>query len=87
MQGWGMTKKEKLLEKFLSKPLKRNLTFRELVTIFQSLGSELINKEGSRVAFWNKETGDIFDMHQPHPDDTLKLYVVKKVQEKLKAIL
>ena len=27
------------------------------------------------------------DMHQPHPDDTLKLYVVKKVQEKLKAIL
>ena len=82
-----MTKKEKLLEKFLSKPLKRNLTFRELVTLFQSLGYELINKEGSRVAFLNKATGDIFDMHQPHPDDTLKLYVEKKVQEKLKDIL
>jgi len=82
-----MTKKEKLLEKFLSKPLKRNLMFRELVPLFQSLGYELINKEGSRVAFWNKATGDIFDMHQPHPDDTLKLYVVKKVQEKLKDIL
>ena len=82
-----MTKKGKLLEKFLSKPLKRNLSFRELVTLFQSLGYELINKEGSRVAFWNKETGDIFDMHQPHPDDTLKIYVVKKVQEKLKDIL
>jgi hypothetical protein len=51
------------------------------------LGYELINKEGSRVAFWNKATGDIFDMHHPHPDDTLKLYVVKKVQEKLKDIL
>ena len=82
-----MTKKEKLLEKFLSKPLKRNLTFRELVTLFQSLGYELINKEGSRVAFWNKATGDIFDLHQPHPDDTLKLYVAKKVQEKLRDIL
>jgi predicted RNA binding protein YcfA (HicA-like mRNA interferase family) len=82
-----MTKKGKLLEKFLSKPLKRILTFRELVTLFQSLGYELINKEGSRVAFWNKETGDIFDMHQPHPEDTLKIYVVKKVQEKLKDIL
>ena len=82
-----MTKKEKLLEKFLSKPQKRNLKFRELVTLFQSLGYELINKEGSRVAFLNKATGDIFDMHQPHPDDTLKLYVVKKVQEKLKDIL
>jgi len=82
-----MTKKEKLLEKFLSKPLKRNLTFRELVTLFQSLGYELINKEGSRVAFLNKATGDIFDMHQPHPDDTLKLYVVQKVQGKLKDIL
>jgi hypothetical protein len=81
-----MAKKEKLLEKFLSKPLKRNLTFRELFTLFQSLGYELINKEGSRVAFWSKSTGDIFDMHQPHPDDTLKLYVVKKVQKKLKDI-
>jgi hypothetical protein len=82
-----MAKKEKLLEKFLSKPLKRNLTFRELVTLFQNLGYESINKEGSRVAFWNKATGDIFDMHQPHPDDNLKLYVVKKVQEKLTDIL
>ena len=82
-----MSKKGKVLEKFLSKPLKRNLTFRELITLFQSLGYELVNKEGSRVAFWNKKTGDIFDMHQPHPDDTLKLYVVKKVQEKLENIL
>jgi len=82
-----MAKKEKLLDKFLSKPLKRNLTFRELVTLFQGLGYELINKEGSRVAFWNKATGDIFDLHQPHPDDTLKLYVAKKVQEKLRDIL
>ena len=82
-----MTKQEKLLEKFLSKPLRRNLTFRELVTLFQGLGYELINKEGSRVAFWNKATGDIFDLHKPHPDDILKLYVVKKVQEKLKFIL
>ena len=82
-----MAKKEKLLEKFLSKPLKRNLTFRELVTLFQGLGYVLINKERSRVAFWNKATGDIFDLHQPHPDDTLKLYVAKKVQEKLRDIL
>ena len=82
-----MAKKEKLLEKFLSKPLKRNLTFRDLVTLFQGLGYELVNKEGSRVAFWNKATGDILDMHQPHPDDTLKLYVLKKVQEKLKDLL
>ena len=81
-----MAKKEKLLEKFLFRPLKRNLTFRELVTLFQGLGYELINKAGSRVA-WNKATGDIFDLHQPHPDDTLKLYVVRKVQEKLKDIL
>jgi hypothetical protein len=82
-----MTKKEKLLDKFLSKPPKRNLTFNELTTLFQSLGYALINKQGSRIAFWNKETGDILDMHQPHPHDTLKLYVVKKVQDKLRDIL
>jgi hypothetical protein len=82
-----ISKKEKLLEKFLSKPLRRYLTFRELVSLFQGLGYELINKEGSRVALWNRATGDIFDLHQPHADDTLKLYVVKKVQEKLSDIL
>jgi len=82
-----MTKREKLLDKFLSKPLKRNLTFRELTTLFHILGYALINKEGSRVAFWNKATGDIFDINQPHPDYILKLYVVKKVQDKLNDIL
>ena len=82
-----MTKKEKLLEKFLSKPLKRDLTFRELETLFRGLGYELMNREGSRVAFWNKATGDIFDLYRPHPDDTLKFYVVKRVQVKLRFIL
>jgi hypothetical protein len=82
-----MTRKEKLLEKFLAKPLKRGLTFSELETLFRGLGYEVMNREGSRVAFWNKATGDIFDLHRPHPDDTLKYYVVKKVQEKLRFIL
>jgi hypothetical protein len=46
-----------------------------------------MNREGSRVAFWNKATGDIFDLHRPHPEASLKFYVVKKVQEKLRFLL
>lgn len=82
-----MTRQKKLIEKFLTKPLKRNLTFRELTAVFQSLGYRLINREGARVAFWNKDTGDIFDIHKPHPNDTLKVYVIKKVQDKLREIV
>lgn len=82
-----MKKKQKLLDAFLAKPLKRNLRFRDLAALFQSLGYELINKDGSRVSFWNRDTGDVFDMHRPHPDDLLKLYVVKKVREKIQELL
>lgn len=73
-----MSKKQKLLDAFLAKPLKRNLRFQDLAALFQSLGYALISKDASRFSFWNRETGDVFDMHRPHPDDLLKLYVAKK---------
>jgi hypothetical protein len=82
-----MSKREKLIKKFLAIPIKKDLTFRELRTLFKSLRYEFINADGSRVAFCNKKTGDTFDMHQPHPNDILKVYVVKKVQSKLKEIV
>lgn len=82
-----MSKKEKLIEKFMTKPLRKDLTYEELEKLFEMLGYMKKEGKGSRVRFSNRENGDIFDMHKPHPGNILKSYVVKEVYEKLKEIL
>jgi len=82
-----MSKKEKLIEKFMAKPLRRDLTYEELEKLFEMLGYIKKEGKGSRVRFSNREIGDIFTMHKPHPGNILKSYVVKEVYEKLKEIL
>lgn len=82
-----MTKREKLVEKFLTKPLRKDLTFDELEKLFLMLGYQKKEGRGSRVRFSNLETGDVFTTHKPHPGNILKSYVVKEVYEKLKGIL
>jgi len=82
-----MSKKEKLIEKFMAKPLRKDLTYEELEKLFEMLGYIKKEGKGSRVRFSNLEIGDIFTMHKPHPGNILKSYVVKEVYEKLKEIL
>lgn len=82
-----MSKKEKLIEKFMTKPLRNDLTYEELEKLFEMFGYMKKEGKGSRVRFSNRETGDIFAMHKPHPGNILKSYVVKEVYEKLKEIL
>ena len=82
-----MTKRDKLIEKFLTKPFKKDLTFDELEKLFSILGYNKKEGRGSRVRFTNVETGDVFNMHKPHPENLLKSYVVKEVYDKLKEII
>jgi hypothetical protein len=82
-----MSKKEKLIEKFMKKPIRKDLTFEDLDALFTMLGYTRKEGKGSRVRFSNKETGDVFNMHKPHPENILKSYVVKEVCEKLKGII
>lgn len=82
-----MSKKEKLVQKFMKRPIRKDLTFEELETLFTMLGYTRKEGKGSRVRFTNKETGDVFNMHRPHPENILKSYVVKEVCEKLKGII
>lgn len=82
-----MSKKEKLIEKFMTKPLRKDLTYEELEKLFEMPGYMKKEGKGSRVRFSNPEIGDIFAMHKPHPGNILKSYVVKEVYEKLKEIL
>lgn len=81
-----MTKKEKILKKFLEKPLRSDLTFKDLETCLSHLGYEIYEGKGSRIRFFNSKNKDVFLLHKPHPSPILKKYLLKEIQEKLKII-
>ncbi|WP_072680707.1 type II toxin-antitoxin system HicA family toxin [Arcobacter sp. LA11] len=82
-----MSKKDKLLIKFLENPPRKNLTFKELSSLFNSLGFKKIEGAGSAVKFYNKEKDLLINLHKPHPNDILKVYIIKQIQNKLKEII
>jgi hypothetical protein len=80
-----MSKKEKLLKKFLLKP--NDFTFKELMTLLKELGYREIRSgksSGSRVAFINESTRHIIRLHKPHPRTILQRYQLDYVEEELK---
>jgi len=82
-----MSKKDKLIEKFLQTPPRKDLTFKELNSLLISLGFSKIEGTGSAVKFYHKEKDLLINLHKPHPSDILKVYIIKQIQIKLKEIL
>ena len=82
-----MSKKDKLLLKFLETPPRKDLTFKELSSLLNSLDFEKIEGSGSAVKFYNKEKDLLINLHKPHPSDILKVYIIKQIQHKLKEII
>lgn len=69
-----MTKKDKLIDKLLSKP--KDFTWSELVKVLAIFGYQQISvgkTGGSRVRFIHSEHPPII-MHRPHPKPILKRY-------------
>ncbi|MEA1920207.1 MAG: type II toxin-antitoxin system HicA family toxin [Campylobacterota bacterium] len=81
-----MSKKDKLLLKFLQRPIKKDLTFSELETLLMACDFVKIEGSGSAVKFYNKKEDVLINLHKPHPSDVLKVYLVKQIQEKLKEL-
>ena len=79
-----MSKKEKLLQRFLTVPVRNDLTFNELNSLLLSLGFEMKEGKGSRVKFLHKEKKLIVSTHKPHPNPELCEDFVKDVQQILK---
>jgi predicted RNA binding protein YcfA (HicA-like mRNA interferase family) len=79
-----MNQPEKTLRTLLSKPTPTDLTWNELATLFKYLGYEEIKNDGSRRKFVSHTSGRKFFIHKPHPQPTLKVYVVNQIIETLK---
>ena len=79
-----MTKKDKLLERFLSMP--KDFSYQELNTLLNSLGYEESNlgkTSGSRVLFLNVIKQSKIRIHKPHPGNILKKYQIVEVISKI----
>ena len=80
-----MTKQNKLLSRFLSKP--KNFTYKEMITLLNSFGYQEVKtgrSSGSRIAFINKSNHHIIRLHKPHPRNILKKYQLDLIEEELK---
>ncbi len=82
-----MSKKDKLLTKFLENPPRKDLTFKELSSLLCTLDFKKIEGAGSAVKFYNESKDVLINLHKPHPSDILKVYLVKQIQSKLKEII
>ena len=75
-----MSKKEKLLKRFLSRP--RDFTRNELVTLLGEFGYEPVKggkTGGSRARFVNDGLGVVITLHKPHSPSVLKGYQIDQI--------
>ena len=79
-----MSRIDKLIERFKNVP--KDFTWSELIKILAHFGYHEIGKKGktggSRVKFGNNDK-EIISLHQPHPGNIVKQYVIRQVLEKL----
>ncbi|HHT9108469.1 MAG TPA: type II toxin-antitoxin system HicA family toxin [Candidatus Wunengus sp. YC63] len=81
-----MSKAEKLLKRFLSKP--KDFTYDELKRLLAGFGHKNVSTgktAGSRVAFIHPESKHIIKLHKPHPKPELKRYQLDYIEEELRS--
>ena len=82
-KGYLMTKAEKLLNRFLSRP--KDFKYNELIRLLSSLGYKEQQGSGSRVIFSNERIKHHIKLHKPHPGNILKLYQIDLITEELRS--
>ncbi len=79
-----MTKKDKLLERFLALP--NDFSFDELKSLLESMGFEIENKgntAGSRFAFVHINFRRHILIHKPHPSKIINKIYLKQIKMEL----
>ncbi len=76
-----MTKAEKLINRFLSRP--NDFTYNELRRLLSSFGYKEQQGSGSRVVFSNERIKHNIKLHKPHPGNILKMYQIDLIIKEL----
>jgi hypothetical protein len=78
-----MTKAEKLLDRFLSRP--KDFTYNELLRLLSSIGYTELTGSGSRVVFRNESINHHIKLHKPLPGNVLRRYQIDLIIKELKS--
>ena len=82
-----MSRIDTLINKLCQKPTPADFRYSDLRKIMNYFGYEESNKgatSGSRVRFYNPETGAMVSLHKPHPGDQMVIGSVESVVQFLK---
>lgn len=82
-----MSKIDTLIRKLCQKPTPADFRYTDLCKIMKHFGYKESNKgatSGSRVRFYNPETGAMVSLHKPHPGDQMVKGSVESVVQFLK---
>ena len=75
-------KHQKILERIFSHPVSANIKWKDIETLFSSLGAELIEHEGSRIEVFLFNEVRVY--HRPHPRPDTDKGAVASIKKWLK---
>ena len=78
------SKQKRTLVAIFSNPVLSSLAWKDIESLFVSLGANVIEGNGSRVRFY--KSGVIASFHRPHPKKEAKPYQVRDARAFLKQI-
>lgn len=73
------SRQRKTLKAIFEKPTHKNILWKDIENLFESLGAEVVNKGGSVVTIYFGGKPQTF--HRPHPGKEAPAYCVVKVRE------
>lgn len=75
-----MSRITKVKDKLYKEPPPTDFTWDELRTLLLNLGFSERQGNGSRVKFEHPELNFPISIHRPHPQNTLKRYVIEQIK-------
>ena len=78
------SKQRKTLDAIFADPVPKTMPWQDIESLFKAIGCRLIERGGSAVAF--EKDGQMMHAHRPHPQNTVKQYVVMAARKFLSKI-
>ena len=72
-------KQRKTYDAIFAEPIRRNISWDDVVTLIKAIGGTVTQGDGSRVRFDFNNIS--LNIHSPHPQKELKRYQVKAIRE------
>ncbi|WP_110985249.1 type II toxin-antitoxin system HicA family toxin [Acaryochloris thomasi] len=73
------SKQRKTLTAIFAKPIRRNISWPDVVNLIKGLGGDVLQGSGSRARFDLNSVA--LNIHSPHPGNELKRYQVQAVRD------